>query len=454
MTSLWSDTLPEELRAPFGTPLDGDADADVVIVGAGYTGLWTAYYLLQTQPGIRVTILEAEHAGFGASGRNGGWCSALFPASMTKVAAMSDRDSAIRLQRAMHDTVDDIGRVAETEGWDIDWAKGGTIIAARTPLQWERAQEEIAEWRRWGFGEDDYRLLGADEARQILGATDVLGATYTPHCAAIHPARLVRHLARTVVQRGAVIHEHSPVTELRPGFVRTPGGRVRARHVVRATEGYTPRLPGYERALVPVYSLMIATEPLGPDVWESIGLQDRTTFSDGRRLVIYGQRTADDRLAFGGRGAPYHFRSSVRPEFDRDSAVFADLWRTLVDLFPAVSGHVVTHSWGGPLGIPRDWCASVGLDPVTRIAWGGGYVGDGVGTSHLAGQTLADLIGGRTTEHTTLPWVGHLSPDWEPEPLRWLGVNVGLRAMGSADDVETRIGRSALRARVFSRFLG
>ena len=454
MTSLWSDTLPEDLTAPLGAPLTGEADADVVIVGAGYTGLWTAYYLLTTQPGIRVTLLEAEHAGFGASGRNGGWCSALFPASVAKVAAMSDRDSAIRLQRAMHDTVDDIGKVAAAEGWDIHWAKGGTVVAARTPLQWERAQEEIAEWRRWGFGEEDYRLLGADEARGLVGATDVIGATYTPHCAAIHPARLVRHLARTVVQRGGVIHEHSPVTELRPGFVRTAHGRVRARYVVRATEGYTPRLPGYARAIAPVYSLMIATEPLGKDVWDAIGLQTRPTFSDGRHLVIYGQRTADDRLAFGGRGAPYHFGSDIRPEFDREPAVFADLWRTLVDLFPAVSGHVVTHSWGGPLGIPRDWCASVGLDPVTRMAWAGGYVGDGVGTAHLAGRTLADLIGGRETELTSLPWVGHLSPDWEPEPMRWLGVNAGLRVMGSADGVEARTGRPALRARVFSRFLG
>jgi glycine/D-amino acid oxidase-like deaminating enzyme len=199
---------------------------------------------------------------------------------------------------------------------------------------------------------------------------------------------------------------------------------------------------------------MIATEPLGKDVWDAIGLQTRPTFSDGRHLVIYGQRTADDRLAFGGRGAPYHFGSDIRPEFDREPAVFADLWRTLVDLFPAVSGHVVTHSWGGPLGIPRDWCASVGLDPVTRMAWAGGYVGDGVGTSHLAGRTLADLIGGRETELTSLPWVGHISPDWEPEPMRWLGVNMGLRVMGSADGVETRTGRPALRARVFARFLG
>jgi len=453
-SSLWWDTLPDDLRGPLGAPLDGDADTDVVIVGAGYTGLWTAYYLLTTQPGIRVTILEAEHAGFGASGRNGGWCSALFPASVATVAGQSSPDEAVRLQRAMHDTVDDIGRIAEVEGWDIHWEKGGTVVAARTPLQWQRAQEEIAEWRRWGFGEDDYRLLDAGEARSLLDATDVLGATYTPHCAAIHPARLVRSLAQTVVRLGGRIHEHSRVTELRPGFVRTERGRIRAEYVVRATEGYTSQLPGYSRAMVPVYSLMIATEPLRPDVWDSIGLGSRPTFSDGRHLIIYGQRTADDRLAFGGRGAPYHFGSSIRPEFDSNPAVFADLWRNLVDLFPAVSGHAVTHSWGGALGIPRDWFASCGLDPVTRIAWAGGYVGDGVGTSHLGGKTLADLICGRQTDLTSLPWVGHLSPDWEPEPLRWLGVNVGLRVMGSADDVETRTGRPALRARVFSRFLG
>ena len=452
--SLWWDTLPDDLRAPLGTPLDGDADADVVIVGAGYTGLWTAYYLLQEQPGIRVAVLEAAHAGFGASGRNGGWCSALFPASTATVAAQSSPEAAVRMQRAMHDTVDDIGSVAEVEGWDIHWEKGGTVVAARTPLQWQRAQEEIAEWRRWGFGEEDYRLLSADEARAMLDATDVIGATYTPHCAAIHPARLVRSLARTVVQRGGRIHEQSRVTELRPGFVRTERGRVRAEYVVRATEGYTSKLPGYERAMVPVYSLMIATEPLGADVWDTIGLKSRATFSDGRHLIVYGQRTADDRLAFGGRGAPYHFRSAIRPEHDSDPAVFAELWRNLVDLFPAVSGHAVTHSWGGPLGIPRDWFASCGLDPVTRIAWAGGYVGDGVGTSHLGGKTLADLICGRKTELTTLPWVGHLSPDWEPEPLRWLGVNVGLRVMGSADDVETRTGKPALRSRIFSRFLG
>lgn len=452
--SLWWDTLPNHLREPLGSPLQGDHDADVAIVGAGYTGLWTAYYLLRHNPDLRVAIVEAEHAGFGASGRNGGWASALFPASLDAIARRSSREAAVRLERAMHATVAQIVDVAAAEGWDIEAARGGTIVAARTPLQWQRAQQEIDAWRSWGFGEEDYRLLGADEARERLGATDVLGATYTPHCAAIHPARLVRHLARTVVERGASLFESSPVTALEPGLVRTEHGSVRAPYVVRATEGYTSQLAGYRRALTPVYSLMIATEPLSEQDWEQIGLRQRETFADGRHLIIYGQRTADGRIAFGGRGAPYHFGSRISPQFDRDPDTFAALWRTLTDLFPHLVGRAVTHAWGGPLGIARDWFASCGLDEDTGLAWSGGYVGDGVGTSNLGGRTLADLILGRETDLVTLPWVGHRSPAWEPEPARWIATNVGLRVMSSADDVEARTGKPSLRAKVFNRFLG
>lgn len=452
--SLWWDTLPPDLLAPLGAPLTHDTEADVAIVGAGFTGLWTAYYLLDSVPGIRVALVEAEHAGFGASGRNGGWASALFPASMSAVARTSSRDDAVRLQRAMHDSVDEIGRVAAREDWAIDWAKGGTVIAARTPVQWQRAQEEIAEWRAWGFGEEDYALLGPETARRILNATDVLGATYTPHCAAIHPARLVRSLARAVVARGARLYEHTRATEIAPGVVRTTHGSIRAPYVVRATEGYTASLPGYKRALAPVYSLMIATEPLSAGDWDRIGLEARSTFADGRHLIIYGQRTADGRLAFGGRGAPYHYGSRIKPEYDRDPRVFAELWRTLTDLFPHLVGRAVTHTWGGALGIPRDWFASCGLEVPTGMAWAGGYVGDGVGTSNLAGRTLADLIAGRSTDLTTLPWVGHRSPDWEPEPARWIGANLGLRVMNGADAEESRTGRPSRRAAVFGRFLG
>ena len=450
--SFWLDTVPGTLEA--ADPLTGDAEADVVIVGAGFTGLWTAYYLAQRDPGLRIVVCEREIAGFGASGRNGGWCSALFPASLGKLARMAGRDSAIAMQCAMHETVDEVGRVAAAEGIDCHWAKGGTVMLARSPAHLERANAEIEEAREFGFGEADLRLLDPAAARGFAGATEVLGGTYTPHCAAIHPARLVRGLAAAVKQAGVVVYERTPVLQIAPGRVVTPGGTVRARYVVRATEGYTPGLPGFRRTVAPVYSLMIATEPLPDAVWDQIGLADRPTFGDLRHLIIYGQRTADGRFAFGGRGAPYHLGSSVRPSYDHVPAVFSALRRTLTGLFPVLGDVQVTHHWGGPLAIPRDWCASVGLDPATGLGWAGGYVGDGVATTNLAGRTLADLITDADTALTRLPWVGHKSPEWEPEPLRWLGLNAGLQVMNLADREEARTARPSKIAAFMGRFLG
>ncbi|MEU8189895.1 NAD(P)/FAD-dependent oxidoreductase, partial [Micromonospora carbonacea] len=298
-------------------------------------------------------------------------------------------------------------------------------------------------------------LLDAAEAAARCAADGVRGGTYTPHCAVVHPARLARGLARAVERRGVTVHERTPVTAIRAGAAVTPAGTVRAPVVVRATEGYTPGLPGQRRSVAPVYSLMVATPPLPEETWARIGLAARETFSDHRHVIIYGQRTADGRLAFGGRGAPYHFGSRVRPEFDREPRVFAALRRTLGELFPALGPQVpVTHTWGGPLGVARDWSASVGLDRASGLAWAGGYVGDGVATTNLAGRTLADLILGADSDLTDLPWVGHRSPRWEPEPLRWLAVNAGLRVMLSADRAELRTGRPARRAAVFQRFLG
>jgi glycine/D-amino acid oxidase-like deaminating enzyme len=450
--SLWLDTVPGSL-AP-GDPLPGDLDVDVAIAGAGLTGLWTAYYLARAQPGLRVAVCEAEIAGFGASGRNGGWCSALFPASLAKLARMAGRNAAIAMYRAMQDTVDEVSRVAAAEGIDCHWAKGGTVQLARSATQLERAAGEVSEAREFGFGEPDVRLLGEAEAREFAAVPGVLGGTYTPHCAAIHPARLARGLAQVVRDRGVRVFERTPVTEIAPRALRTTHGTVRAEYVIRATEGYTPALPGLRRAIVPVYSLMIATEPLADSVWEQIGLAGRPTFSDGRHMIIYGQRTADGRLAFGGRGAPYHLGSAVQPSFDQVPKVFSDLKQTLGELFPAAAAAAVTHRWGGPLGIARDWCASAGLDRASGLGWAGGYVGDGVSTTNLAGRTLADLILEADSDLTRLPWVNHRSRQWEAEPLRWLGINAGLHTMGWADRAEARTGRPSRAATVAGRFLG
>lgn len=453
--SLWFDQLADDVVARPG--LVGDAEADVVVVGAGLTGLWTAYYLTEADPGLEVVVVEQETAGFGASGRNGGWCSALFPVTATSVARRHGEPAARALRAAMRDTVVEVGGVAAAEGIDCDFGYGGTITLARSGPQLARARAEQREASRWG---DEVELWSAGTARERLAATDVQGATFTPDCARVQPARLVRGLADVVEGRGVRLVEQTSAVHVAPGRVRTihhgEPGSVRARNVVLATEAWTSALTGPaapRRSVAPVYSLMIATEPLPADVWARIGLRHGETFSDHRHLIVYGQRTQDDRLAFGGRGAPYHWGSSIRPPHDREATVFRDLERTVTDLFPALRGSRVTHRWGGPLGVARDWHASVGLD-ASGVAWAGGYVGDGVSTTNLAGRTLADLLLGRRTPLTRLPWVGHRSPRWEPEPWRWLGMNAGLRAMTFADAEERLTGRPSVAARLMGPLLG
>jgi glycine/D-amino acid oxidase-like deaminating enzyme len=447
--SYWMSSVDDDLTPQ--PSLEGDMDADVAIVGAGYTGLWTAYYLTRADPGIRVAIVEAEIAGYGASGRNGGWCSALLPQSPSALVRRHGRDAALALLRAMQSTVDEVGAVARAEKIDCHFAKGGTVTLVRSMAQRARARAELDEAKQLGL---DLVWLDARDAMQRCGATDVLGATYTPHCATIHPARLVRGLARVVQVRGVRVFERTPATGIEPGIVHTRHGQVRADIVVRATEAYTARMPGLRRRVVPLYSLMIATEPLPPSFWDNAGLTHRETFSDYRHLLVYGQRTADGRLAFGGRGAPYHLGSRVRPEYDRVHRVHAAIRSAAWELFPGLGDARVTHAWGGPLAAPRDWSASVGIDRRTGLAWAGGYVGDGVGAANLAGRTLADLIRGVDSDLTALPWVGHRSPAWEPEPSRWIGINTATRLMGSADRTEARTGATPRRAKLVNRLLG
>ncbi|MGL5817045.1 MAG: NAD(P)/FAD-dependent oxidoreductase [Phycicoccus sp.] len=425
---------------------------DVAVVGAGYTGLWTAYYLLRADPRLEVLVLEAEHVGHGASGRNGGWVSALWPVSADVVAARAGRAAALALLAAVRDTVDEVGRVDAAESLGGGFVKGGAVVLARGPAQLDRARAAVAREAAWGAGT---RWLDADEARERLAAPDALGAAFAPHCARVHPRRLVDGLARTVRRLGGTVAEGVRVIRAGGGVVLAQGGRrVTARSVVIATEAWTPQLPSHERDLAPVYSLQVATEPLDDARWAGIGLAAREVFADHGHVVVYGQRTDDGRLAFGGRGAPYHWGSAVRPEFDHDEAVFTTLREYLTMMLPQLGDVRFTHAWGGALGIPRDWQPSVTWDPVTRTGRAGGYVGDGVAASNLAGRTLADLVLGRESAITALPWVGHRSPRWEPEPLRWLGVNAGLRLAHLADREEGRTGRPARLGGILGRLTG
>jgi len=450
--SLW-DSQRSQDPTIFNGALESDLNVDLAIVGGGFTGLWTAYYANKLDPTLRIAIIESEFVGFGASGRNGGWVSALFPAHFTSLARATSRDAARRMHQTMVANISDIGQVAHSHNWDIDWAHGGTVVAARSALQNDRALADVKEFADWGFP-DDLIYLSASETQKRINATDVVGATFTPHCAAIDPYKLVNQLSTFLHSRGVSIFEGTQALRIAPGKVLTTGGTVHAPNIIRATEGYTKTLHGEKRSIAPVYSLMVATQTLSASNWENIGLGERETFSDYRNLIIYGQRTADDRIAFGGRGAPYHFNSKISPHQDMNSSVHHELRTTLIDMFPVLAGVEFTNAWGGPLGIARDWWASCNFDPTTGLGSSGGYVGDGVGTAHLGGKTLAHLITETQSELTTLPWVNHVSRKWEPEPLRWIGANLGLQVMQRADSYEQKTGKNSRSAAYMSRMLG
>jgi glycine/D-amino acid oxidase-like deaminating enzyme len=442
--SFWHATVPDPLEPR--PKLGSDDQVDVAIVGAGYTGLWTAYYLKSLDPGLRVAIVEAEIAGFGASGRNGGWCLGTLAGMAGFLGGdASQRAAGIRLQRAIFDTVAEVERVCEREGIECHWALGGNVTFAMVPAQVDQLRADLAFWRGLGFGEDDVRWLEPSECTQRVASAQNLGGFFLAHCAAMHPARLVRGLAEVVERMGVPIYERSPARALEPGAVVTDGGRLRADTIVRATEGYSGSLRGCERLLLPLHSMMIATEPLPEYVWKEIGLGNRETFADPRRMVTYGQRTADDRLAFGSRGR-YFYGSRVRNVFAADDPVFVAVKRILDTMFPVLRDHRVSHRWGGALGVPRNWRPSVGLDRARGLGWAGGYVGEGVAASNLAGRTLADLVLGLDTERTALPLVGPSFPPWESEPLRWLA-EAGVRRLAKSLDAAELRGRGTPRVR-------
>lgn len=428
--------------------LDDDISVDVAIVGGGFTGLWTAYYLTERSPSLSILVIEREICGFGASGRNGGWAVGELAAGFEAYARRSNPRSARRLMDHAHRSVDEIGRVVAAEAIDCGFAKGGVIRFARSRAQAERQALEIEHNRANGFGADIIRLLGPEEVRRFARPTGLQSGIFYSPCAALDPARLVRGLADVVERRGVRIVEQTGAVAVRSGSITTTHGQVSAPVVIRATEAYTRDLPGERRTLVPLYSLMIATEPLDAATLAEVGLDTRPTFADDRYAVIYGQRTADNRIAFGGRAVPYLYGSRIDPATERDRRSHDLIRRVLVDMFPVLDGVAITHRWGGVLAAPRNWVPAVRYDAGTGLGTAGGYVGEGVAPSNLAGRTLADLITGTDSELAELAWVGIQSRPWEPEPLRWLGVRGTRAVMGWADRVEFGTGRTSRLGRL------
>jgi glycine/D-amino acid oxidase-like deaminating enzyme len=350
--------------------------------------------------------------------------------------------------------VDEIGAVVEREAISCDWRQGGSLTVAQSDTQWERLRSEAASENAELGGDLAWRLLDAQELAARIRVSDGRGALFTPHCARVQPAKLVAGLADAAERAGAVIYESTPVTDMAPGLAQAPTGQVRARYVLRATEGYTADLPGKHRVLLPMNSSMIVTEPLDDALWKQIGWDGAETMLDGSHLYTYSQRTADGRIAIGGRGVPYRFGSRTDREGPVPQRTIDELQGRLAALFPALRDIGVARAWHGVLGVARDWLPTVGLNRSTGLGYAGGYAGEGVAASNLAARTLRDMVLGRDSELTRLPWVGHPARNWEPEPLRFVGARGIYTLYRVADRHEQVSGRESPVAAMADRIAG
>jgi glycine/D-amino acid oxidase-like deaminating enzyme len=433
-------------------PLGGDGTADVVIIGAGYTGLWTAYYLKQANPALDVLVVEKDFAGFGASGRNGGWLTGGFAWNHARYLQTSSEHAVRAMVEAMNGTVDEVIRVAEAEGIDADIRRTEELMVATKPAQVGRLRAEVAHRQHWGEEGRVFEMGAAGLAYRIR-IPGALGAMVVTNVARVQPAKLVRGLAAAVERLGVRLVEGTTVTGYEKGIVTTDRGTVRAPVILRCTEGFTAGLPGRKREWLPLNSAQIATEPLSADVWQQIGWEGHEIIGDFANAYCYCQRTREGRIAVGARGVPYRYGSSLDTNGAPDPETIRRLTTILHKHFPAAAKAKIDHAWCGVLGVPRDWCATVGLDPATGLGWAGGYVGVGVSTSNLAGRTLADLALGRDSDLVHLPWVNRRVREWEPEPFRWLGVTGMYALLNAADRQEARPGAGPSRLATLGNWL-
>lgn len=438
------------------SPLQQDIDVDVVIVGAGFSGLWTAYYLKQMDSSLSIAILEAEFAGYGASGRNGGHLTSGLPGMERLYLKQHSPESINEFQRQINATIDEVIRVAALEGIDADIVKGGTAAVARNPAQLARLREEYKGQKSAANGGEELIMLSKSEMAEYINMDGTLGGTWSPHCARVQPAKLAKGLAETVERLGVTIYEHSQVANIHEGqaTLRT-GVAARARYVIRATEGFTPELAGQKRDWLPKLSPQIITEPLSQSVIDEIW-PSTTMSNDAGHMFSYLQKTADNRIALGGPGLPYYWGSRIDDRGFTERSSIRDLKKKLHTFFPVLRNSEVTHAWTGVLGVPRDWSATASLDEVTGLGVIGGYVGTGVTATNLAGRTIAEKITGNESIIQTLPWVNKKIRNWEIEPVRWVALRGLYKAYVVADELEDRFPskRTSLVATLANRISG
>lgn len=409
---------------------------DVAIIGGGFSGLWSAYHLKQLQPSLKIAIFEQKYVGYGASGRNGGWASAEYPTSNSRLIKEHGVQTYKNLRKSLIESIDEIGQIAKSNAWQIEYAKGGALVFATNKAQLTRISSEI---------DDEHKFLTKDQASELLNVAKIKGGIYTPHCAALNPFNLTQSLAKYLESIGVKIFEESKVEEISDKALLVNGHRIGCQISIRATEAFTAR-KWIANQQIPIYSLMIATERLSSEILTQIRNSQRATFQEACNLITYAQITGDNRLAIGGRGSRYKLFSHLSERSETDVRMHSALEKRAVKWFPQLQSVNFEYRWGGPIALTRRWQSYINYNPITGQAAIGGYVGDGVTLSYLVAKTLAQIIDGQKTPD--LPFVNQRIGRWEPEPIRYLAVNAGFKATVVADFEERITGRPSLIAAV------
>jgi glycine/D-amino acid oxidase-like deaminating enzyme len=428
--SYWLDGAP-----PARAPISGAHRADVVVVGAGFTGLWTSLALLDEDPSMRIVVLEGATVGHGASGRNGGFVEPSLTHGLANGRSHfpDELDELVRLGadnlRGLHDDV-------ERYEIDCDLQAAGFLDVATEPWQLADLADAASLYRRVG---QEVELLDAEDVRRALDSPTYLGGLHRPTAGAlVDPGRLVRGLADAAQKRGARLYEHSPVRRLaRDGsgvVAHTRNGSVTARRAVVATNAYSHRLVSRTgRYFVPVYDYVLVTQPLDAEQLSRIGWKRRQGVSDAGNQFHYYRLTRDDRILWGGYDAVYRFGNAVGPHLDHRRATYELLARHFRQTFPQLHDVGFAWSWGGPIATTTRFTVIFGEALRGRAVYALGYTGLGVAATRFAGRVLTERVLERSSPLLELDLTRTRPVPFPPEPLRWLGVQLTRRAIARAD---------------------
>jgi glycine/D-amino acid oxidase-like deaminating enzyme len=425
-----------------GQPLRGTERADVCIVGGGYTGLWTAYHLKQAEPSLDVAVVERSWAGSGASGHNDGYAMTLLDMSLHHLVERHGPERAGAAHEAVARSVIEIGEFCAEHDVDAEYERNGfAAIAVNDGHMW-RLERDLEAAERIG-AEQDFRLLEGEAARAVIGSPIVRGVLKEGRGALLNPHKLVRGLARAVEELGVRIHERSPATSVVAGRVETELGAVQAPRIVVATNAYQHTFPQFRSKVVPLWSYAMATEPLTNDQRGRVAWPGREGFEDKRNFITIGRPTADGRILWGGRLAPYFFGNDMDLRHLSNERVFAELREAWARYFPMWRDVTFTHAYGGCVAITSTFLPYVG-SLGDGVFYGYGYNGHGVAPSHTVARTLCDLLLDRESEYTDLLFVNQdKEPGLPPEPLRFLGTRLTTALLDRQDRRMDRGGAAA-----------